>query len=45
MSFNINNELVFVDTFQRLSSSLYSLVKKWRKNGFKYLSQDLVWVH
>ena len=39
MSFNINNKLVFIYSFQFLSSSLYSLVKNLGKNYFKYLSQ------
>ena len=40
MNFNINNKLIFVDTFQLLSSSLESLVKILGKNYFKYLSQE-----
>ena len=40
MSFNINNKLVFIDTFQSLSYSLDSLVKNLVKNDFKYLSQE-----
>ena len=39
MSFNINNKLVFIDSFQSLSYSLDSLVKNLVKNDFKYLSQ------
>ena len=41
MSFNINNKLIFIDSFQFLSSSLDSLVKTLCKNDFKYLSQKL----
>ena len=40
MSFNIKNKLVFIDSFQYLSSSLDSLVKNLRKDRFKYLSQE-----
>ena len=40
MSFSINNKLNFIDSFQFLSSSLDSLVKKLSKYGFKYLSQE-----
>ena len=40
MSFNINNMLIFIESFQLLSSSLDSLVKGLGKNGFKYLSQE-----
>ena len=40
MSFKINNKLIFIDTFQFLSSSLDSLVKNLGKDGFKYLSQE-----
>ena len=38
MRFTINNKLSFIDIFQFLSSSLYSLVKK---DDFKCLSQEL----
>ena len=31
MSFNTNNNLVFTDSFQFLSSSLDSLIKNWVK--------------
>ena len=42
MSFSINNKLVFIDSFQFLSSSLDSLVKNPGKGHFKYfLSQEL----
>ena len=40
MSLNINNKLIFTDTFQYLSSSLDSLVKNLSKDDFKYLSQE-----
>ena len=39
MSFNINNKLIFIESFQFLSSSLESLVKKLCKDD-KYLSQN-----
>ena len=39
MSFIINKNLVFINSFQFLSSLLYTLVKNLGKNGFKYLSQ------
>ena len=35
-----NNKLTFIDSFQFLASSLDSLVKKIRKDGFKYSSQE-----
>ena len=37
MSFNINNELNFIDRIQFLSSSLGSLVKNLDKRDFEYL--------
>ena len=40
MSFTINNELIFIDSFQFLSSSLDSLVKKINIDHFKYLCQE-----
>ena len=40
MSFTINNELIFIDSFQFLSSSLDSLVKKINRDHFKYLCQE-----
>ena len=40
MSFSINNNLSFIDTFQFPSSSLDSLVKNLNKDDFKYLSQE-----
>ena len=38
-SFSVNNKLIFIDSFQFLSSSLDSLVTSLDKNYFKYLSQ------
>ena len=40
MSFTINNKLIFIDSFQILSSSLGSLVNNLNKNDFKNLSQE-----
>ena len=40
MSFDINNKLSFIDSFQFLSTSLDSLVKSLSKDEFKYLSQE-----
>ena len=40
MGFNINNKLVFIGSFQFLSSSLDSLVKNLGKSVFKYSSQE-----
>ena len=40
MSFNINNKLIFVDSFQFLSSSLDNLVKNLDKDDFKYLKLE-----
>ena len=40
MSFNFNNKLAFIDSFQFLSTSVDSLVKKLGKNDFKYLIQE-----
>ena len=40
MSFNINNKLIFIDSFQFLSSPLDSLVKNLSKADFNYLSQE-----
>ena len=39
MIFNINNKLIFTDSFQFLSSSLDSLVKNLPEADFSYLSQ------
>ena len=41
MSFNINNELIFIYSFQCVSSSLDSSVKNVGKDDFKCLSQNL----
>ena len=41
MAFNIINKIIFIDSFQFLSSSLEKLVKILGKNYFKYLSQEL----
>ena len=35
MSFIINNKLIFIDSFQFLSSSIDSLVKNLNKDNFK----------
>ena len=40
ISFSLDNKLVFIKSFQFLSSSLYSLVKKLSKNDFKHLIQE-----
>ena len=40
MCFNINNKLIFIDSFQFLSSSLDSLVKNVNKTYFNYLSEE-----
>ena len=40
ISFNINNKLAFIDSFQFLSSSLDTLVKNLCKVNFNYLSQE-----
>ena len=40
ISFSINNMVIFIDSFQFLSSSLYSLVKNVDKNDFKYSSKE-----
>ena len=39
-SFSINDNLSFIDHFQFLCSSLYSLVKNLNKDDLKYLSQE-----
>ena len=38
MGFNISDKLIFIDSFQLLSSSLDSYLKIW-VDDFKYLSQ------
>ena len=40
VSFNINNKLVFINSFQFLRSLLDSLVKNLGKNDFKYLNRE-----
>ena len=40
MSFSINNKLIFIDSFQFLSSSLDRLVKNLSKDHFRYLNQE-----
>ena len=40
MSFSINDQLSFINSFQFLSSSLDSLVKNLNEDYFKCLSQD-----
>ena len=40
MSFTINNKLLFINSFQFVSSSLVSLVKNLDKDDFKYLSHE-----
>ena len=40
MSFKINNKLIFIDSFQFLSSSLDSLVRNLGNNDFKYLREE-----
>ena len=41
LSFSINNKLLFIDSFQFLSSSLNILVKNLNKDDFKYLSEEI----
>ena len=40
MSFTINNELSFIESFQFLSSLLDSLAKNLNKDDFRYLTQE-----
>ena len=40
MSLNSNGKLIFIDSFQFLSSSLDSLVKNFIKGDFSYLSKE-----
>ena len=40
MSFNTNKKLIFIDSFQFLSSLLDSLAKSLCQNNFKHLSQE-----
>ena len=41
MTFNINNNLALIDSFQFLSSSLDNLVKNLGEDDFKYFRQEL----
>ena len=41
LSFSINNKLLFINSFQFLSSSLNILVKNLNKDDFKYLSEEI----
>ena len=41
MSFNINNKLIFIDSFQLLNSLLGSLVKNLGKDDFMSLNIEL----
>ena len=40
MSFDINEQLIFIDSFQFLTSPLDSLVKSLGKADFNYLSHE-----
>ena len=40
MSFTVNNNLGFIDTFQFISSSLDELVKNLNEDDFKYFRQE-----
>ena len=40
VSLSLYNKLVFIDSFQFLSSSLYSLAKTSSENNFKHLIQE-----
>ena len=40
MSFNIDNKLIFINSFHLLSSILDSFVKNLDKDDFKYFSQE-----
>ena len=42
-SININNKLVFIDSFQFLSSSLDILIKKLSKDDFKLVFESRIW--
>ena len=41
MSFTVSNKLMFVDSFQFISSLLDGLVKILGRHDFKYLSQEV----
>ena len=40
MNFNINDKLIFIDSFQFLSSLFDTLVRNLSKNDFIYFIQD-----
>ena len=40
MAFTINNNLVFIDSMQFMSSSLDALVRNLSENDFKYLPKE-----
>ena len=40
VNFTVNNKLIFIDSFQFLSSSLNSLVENISKDNFKYWRQE-----
>ena len=40
MNFNFNNKIIFIDSFQFLSSLIDRLVKNLGKDDFKYPSQE-----
>ena len=40
MRFNLNNKLIFIDTFQFFCFSLDSLVKNLGKDNLKYLGEE-----
>ena len=42
MSFSISNKLIFIDSFQFLSSSLDSLIQNLTNNNFKCSVQEFV---
>ena len=41
MSFKINNKLVFIDSFQFVTSSLDSLIKNFDENLFEDFSKEI----
>ena len=41
MTFTINNNLIFFDSMQFMSSSLDELVENLSQNDFRYLSQEI----
>ena len=40
MSLNINNKIVFIDSFKFLSSSFDIFVKSFKEDDLRYLSQE-----